>query len=321
MKLEARARLLQLEASEVSYEQYSRVIASISSDPHKIQAFDFHVPSALKKLWSDLKAVGQLLAEAGSIGWESVVKAFQERSVFRLLKGVGFSLAKLLKAVKKAASIPAQALFAAFDDLADTFGSSALMQKLDPHARVAKLDEVIHRHPVLTKLTGVAVAGFLIWSFLNSSSTGDADYDLDIVEAVLASLKGDYSLADMFASKQGLKDMSILLFGLATGGLGVTAYGAGRVAKLLHSLGSHSGDASNLLVALFYSAAKKLHMKIDYSAEPPELKATLIADPEDKAGRTQRWYNQLTGPEREAYRRKWPGTKFHDKTKLIIPAT
>lgn len=319
MQLNAKARLLSQGGDAISYEQYARVVAMLDHDPRQVHAFDLKVPGALKKLWSELKAVASLLKESADIAVEAVIKAFQEKSVFRLLKGVGFSLSKLLKAVKVAAAIPAQTLFAAIDDLIDAFGSSASLQKLNVHERVAKLDAIIHRHPVLTKLTGVAVAGFLVWAYLHASSTGHADYDLGIVEAVINCVHGDYSLADMFASKQGIKDISVLLFGLATGGAGITSYGAGRIESLLHFLGKHSGEVASLLIALFYTGARKLGLHIDYSHEPQELKSALVHEPADKAGRTQRWYNRLTGPERDAYRAKFPGTRFHDKTSIILP--
>jgi len=319
MKLEAETRLMLMEAADVTYEQYATVVEALARDPHELQAFEFKVPGALKKLWSELKEVGALLAESAHIGWDSIVQAFKEKSVFRLLKGVGFSIAKLLKAVKKAMALPATALFSAFDDLIETFGSSKLMQHLDVHERVKKLDEVIHRHPVLTKVTGLAVAGFLVWGFLHASSTGDADYDLGIVDAVINCVKGDYSLADMFASKQGLKDISVLLFGLASGGLGITAYGASHVEGLLHFLGSHSGDAASLMVALFYAAAKKLHLKINYEHMPQPLHGALVIDPKEPHGRTHKWFHSLPAEDRKAYMKKYPGTKFGREHKLILP--
>lgn len=319
MKLEARNRLLLVEASDVSYEQYAAVVSSLAADPHKIQAFDFKVPGALKKLWSELKAVGELLKESAGIGWDAIVQAFKEKSVFKLLKGLGFSVAKLLKAVKKAVAIPAATLFQALDDLVETFGSSKLLQHLDVHERVAKLDQLIHRHPVLTKLTGLAVAGFVIWMFLHSSSTGDSDYDLTLVDTVLSCIHGDYSLADMFASKQGLKDISVLLFGLASGGLGVTAYGASKIEPALKFLGSHSGDAASIMIALFYAAAKKLNLKINYAEVPHALNAALRTDGDPTRGRTSKWFHSLSGPEREAYVKRYPGTRFAKKSKLVLP--
>ena len=37
------------------------------------------------------------------------------------------------------------------------------------------------------------------------------------------------------------------------------------------------------------------------------------------ARRTQDWYSRLTADEKETYRLKYPGTKFHHSTKLIVP--
>jgi hypothetical protein len=319
MKLEAHNRLLLAEAAEVTYEQYATVVSSLARNPYQIEAFDFKVPGALKKLWSELKEVGTLLKESANIGWDAIVSAFKEKSVFTLLKGVGFSIAKLLKAVKKATAIPANTLFAALDDMIEVFGSSKLLQHLDVHERVAKLDELIHRHPVLTKLTGVAVAGFVIWQFLHMSNTGNTEYDLELVDTVISCIHGDWSLADMFASKQGLKDISVLLFGIASGGLGLTSYGASRVESLLHFLGSHSGDAASIMIALFYAAAKKLKLKINYDHMPQPLHAALKIEPKDPHGRTSRWFHSLSGPERKAYVKRYPGTRFAREHNLILP--
>jgi len=316
MRLQASARLLAEEA-DVSYEDYVKVVASLARPDNQLVAFDFKVPGALKKLWSELKEIGQELTESAGIGWDAIVKAFQEKSVFTLLKGLGFSVKKLLKAVSKASAIPAHALFIALDELIEAFGDSETLKRLNVHERVERLDEVIKRHPVLSKLTGVAVAGFLIWQYLHTSNTGDVHYDLSLVDTILNCIKGDYSLADMFASKQGLKDISVLLFGLASGGMGLTSYGASHVEHALTFLGKHAGTAASILLALFYAGAKKLGMHIDYSHEP--VHAGLSVEQGDPAGRTQRWFNQLSGPEREKYRKKYPGTKFNDKTKLILP--
>lgn len=38
-----------------------------------------------------------------------------------------------------------------------------------------------------------------------------------------------------------------------------------------------------------------------------------------KARRTQDWYSRMSPEERTAYLKKYPGTKFHDKTTLAIP--
>lgn len=40
-----------------------------------------------------------------------------------------------------------------------------------------------------------------------------------------------------------------------------------------------------------------------------------------KAHRSQDWYSKLTAEEKEVYRQKFPGTRFHDKTRILHPDT
>ena len=101
MKIEAVTRLQSDAIRNITYEQYAQVVASL--DPNYVAAFE--LPNFLKGLWTDLKEVGTLLKESAEVGWEHIIKAFKEKSVFTLMKGVGFSVAKLLKAVKAAAAI------------------------------------------------------------------------------------------------------------------------------------------------------------------------------------------------------------------------
>lgn len=50
------------------------------------------------------------------------------------------------------------------------------------------------------------------------------------------------------------------------------------------------------------------------------LKATLVhPDADKRAGRNADWFNKLSAEEREAYKTKFPGTKFGDKTRLVAP--
>jgi hypothetical protein len=38
-----------------------------------------------------------------------------------------------------------------------------------------------------------------------------------------------------------------------------------------------------------------------------------------KASRSQDWYSRMTAEQRAEYLKKYPGTKFHDKTTLATP--
>lgn len=264
--------------ANISYATYCQVIASL--DPNRVVAFDFKIPTFLKGLWSDLKSIGELLKESAGIGWDAIVAAFKEKSIFALLKGVGFSLGKLLKAVHQASSILSNAIFNALKDLKEVFGSLEAIKKLKVKERLAKLDALTKKHPVLAKLTGVAVAGFLVWMFIHAAFTGHAVRDLELVHAIIDCLKGSYDLVDLFTSDNGLYALSVLLLGLS--GVGIPALTGSAVSSIsqgLAFLGSNADAVSGLLLALFYAAAKTLKLKINFSKAPKALSAKrIIAD-------------------------------------------
>jgi hypothetical protein len=301
MKLEAHTRLRQAEIDAITYDLYSKVIASL--DTSTVVAFGIPLPHVLKGLKGDIEKVAAHLKDMG-VGITDIIKAFQERSVFKLLKGIGFSLVSLLKAVKSVVGLPGQSLFHAMGDLAEAFKDSKFMMALKPKERLAKLEALLKKHPVLAKISGTVIAGLLLLMYIKSSFTGNVDRDLELVDAVLRALHGNFSLVDMFASQDGLYAMAVLLFGVATGGTSLVDYGASALMEIAKFVDS---NAYSLLLALFYTAAKKL--KKHYDGIPHQL----------KAHRTQDWLYRLSHEERHAYLQKYPGSKFKDPTKIIHP--
>lgn len=301
MQIKAYTCVYQHEVAAVTYELYSKVIASL--DTNTVVAFGIPLPSVLKGLKKDLELVVEHLKGIG-VGITDVIAAFKQKSIFKLLKGVGFTLGKLLHSVKAVAGLPGQALFHAMGDLAEAFKDSHFIKALRPAERLAKLEEVIKRHPVLAKVTGATIAGLLILMFIKSSFTGNVDRDLDLVDAVLAAIHGNFSLVDMFTSQDGLYGLAVLLFGVATGGASLVDYGASALFELAKFIDS---NAYSLLLALFYTAAKKL--KKHYEGVPHVLKSR----------RTQDWLSKLPHEKRHEYLTKYPGSKFKDPTKIIHP--
>lgn len=307
MKIEAVTRLQSQAVLDITYEDYKKVVAAL--DPSYVAAFSFTVPSALKGLWTDLKEIGTLLKESAEVGWEHIVQAFKEKSVFTLLKGVGFSVAKLLKAVKVAASLLSNAVYRSLEDLRSVLVDNHTFQKMKIGERLEALDHILKSHPVLSKLSGLAVAGLLIWIWLHSSFLGHVDRDLDLVDTIVACLHGNFDLKELFTSPDGVHALACLLFGVATGGAGLTTYGFNHAEKFLSWIGSHSGNAFNLLLALFYAATKKLKMHIELTHVPKELHSS----------RSQDWYSKLHPEKKRKYKAKYPGTKFHSPERLIAP--
>jgi hypothetical protein len=151
--------------------------------------------------------------------------------VFELMKALGFSFAKLIASVHAFTALIQDGLLSVFKRLYKT----GAMQKVASGA--AKIDDFLEDYPVLTRVTGIAVAGILFWIWLNMTFIGHMDYDFDFSNIAKA-LAGNFSLAQLFASPEGL--MLGTLF--ATGTL-LSAPWLGQVAY-------------NLVLALIYTSIK-----------------------------------------------------------------
>jgi len=300
MKLEAAYRLQADDLNAITYEQYAKVIASL--DTSRVEAFDFKIPSMLKVLKGDLGTLVESLKGVG-VGIGEIIAAFQEKSVFKLLKGVGFSLKAILKGIKAAMGLPTNLFVAALQDLAATFKDTRYLRSLKPAERIAALEAVIKRNPVLSKLTGFAIAGLLLLMVFKASNTGHIERDLDVIESIIDALRGNYDLVDFFASAEGVNALATLVFGAMTGG-SVVDYGLGALQQVASFIGDNAGS---LLLCLFYTGAKKLRKRF---GKPPAVLTSR---------RTQDWLSKLPHEDKHKYLSKYPGSKFKDKTKILHP--
>jgi hypothetical protein len=172
-------------------------------------------------LWGDIKdkTIGVLtkvldrvktdLLKIGAdfqIGMGDILDAFKSKSMFNLFKSLGWSIGKLIKAVDALSALIRDGLLNTFKQLHKT----QAIQKIRSGAM--KVDELFESHPILAKLAGPAVAGLLFWIWLNMTFIGNLDYDMDFSNMAKA-LAGHFSLADLFASPEGLMLTTLLATG------------------------------------------------------------------------------------------------------------
>lgn len=170
---------------------------------------------------------------------KDLIRAFKNKEVFNVLKKFGFSIKKMLSVYSKGLKAINGGLGKIFKEI----HKNKIVQKI--HSGVMTVDEFIDKHPMINRVGGVVVAGILFWIWLNMSFTGvSLDYDIN-QGAVLDALAGNFSLADLFSSPDGLKTIAFLALGLS--GLSVTGY-----------LGS---TAYNLTVSIIYTALQKSNFK------------------------------------------------------------
>lgn len=132
-----------------------------------------------------------------------IVDLFKDAKVFKFFKTIKFNLGKLWDIVKKG--------FKFYGDLQRAIAKYIAETKIVKwtEAELAKLDEWLQNHPKFKRVAGIAVAGLLLFIWLNMSFTGDFFYDFDWSD-LLAALAGKFSLAELFAGVEGTR--LLLLF-------------------------------------------------------------------------------------------------------------
>jgi hypothetical protein len=221
---------------DVTYEVYCSVLDNMSRPDNQQIAFDFSLPVGLLKAFGDLKAHLTEIANEFKVGFAEVIKAFKQKDVFALLKGLGFNIKGLWKAIHTFTALVPKGLFKIFDSLI----KSGAIDKLK--AGTIKIDDLLHAHPLLTRLGGLAIAGLLVWIWLSMSFTGNPQFDLNL-GTIIDAFHGNFNLTDLFLSPDGLTMLTLLGTGMFTS-IGVAWLGA---------------NLANLLLAFIFTGAHKLH--------------------------------------------------------------
>ena len=182
------------------------------------------------QVFGNLKLGLAKIAQDYRLSSHELISAFKNKSIFSILKAFRFNLSLLFRAVGEASRAVRGTLSVVFKELYQT----KAVQKMRSGA--IKIDALLNRYPKLKKIGGLAVAGLLVYMWLNMTFIGDLDYDFNFTHVVDA-LGGKYSIADLFMSADGL--MLIALFGTGTAfGLSMPWLGA---------------KSYNLLLALVYT--------------------------------------------------------------------
>ena len=138
---------------------------------------------------------------------------FKNTKVFSIFKAIGFSLKKLALMFKKGIDAYNSIQNILPQKIYELGGVQYIKKNLH------KLDDFLKNHPVLKKIGGFAIAGLLLYIWLNMSyDPVDVEWSLSFEDMLLA-LSGKFSLAALFASPGGVKMLIYLVIGMATGGV------------------------------------------------------------------------------------------------------
>ena len=153
----------------------------------------------------------QALADISKQKLEDLVVLFKDSRVFKFFQHINFNLKFFFDLIKKG--------FKVYNDVQKAIAQYVAESKIGKFTqdKMQGLDAFLKNHPVLRRISGVAVAGLLLYIWMNMSYTGDFSYDFDFSD-ILSSLSGNFSLETLFAGTDGTR--LLLLF--ATGLVGLS---------------------------------------------------------------------------------------------------
>ena len=200
---------------EVTYKEYRLLLANVAGEQI---AFEFTLPTILTKLSSELKEFVTTISKEFGASVKDIVACLMNRDIFNLLKAVRFNLRILYRAINAFTSL----IHRGFLLTLKQFANSPLFQQLKDG--VIKIDQVLEKHPILKRLTGLALSGFLLWAWCHMAFTGHFESDFDLTSVVTA-FQGKFQLVDLM-NESGLELIALLCIGLNTAtGLGIVWIG------------------------------------------------------------------------------------------------
>lgn len=134
-----------------------------------------------------------------------------DKLVFKFFAKIKFSMTYLFGLVKKG--------FKAYKQVIKAIGEYVAKTKVGKwtEEKLKDLDAFLAKHPKTKRIAGIAVAGILIYIWLNMTFTGNADYDFDMTDMIMA-LGGGFTLSKLFAGPEGMALLTLF----ATGMLGLS---------------------------------------------------------------------------------------------------
>lgn len=166
--------------------------------------------SILRGLTSGVRAkldfIKTLASNAGA-NLQDTLALFKDSRVFKFFSALRFNLANLWKSIK--------AGFAAYAQIQRAIAEYVSKTKIGRWTEEAlrDLDSWLQKHPTVKRIGGFAVAGMLLYIWLNMSFTGDLSYDFDSSD-ILGALSGNFALSTLFAGTEGTRMLLLFVTGV-----------------------------------------------------------------------------------------------------------
>lgn len=192
---------------ELQYKEFCKFVKENKLDSEVVVLNELAIPGKLKKIWSFLLELKDIV----KVKIMDLAKLFMNKLVFKFFAKIKFSMKYLFDLVKKG--------FKAYKEVIKAIGDYLSKTKVGrwTEDKLKDLDAFLAKHPKTKRIAGMAVAGILIYIWLNMTFTGNADYDFDMGDMILA-LGGGFTLSTLFAGPDGMALLALF----ATGVIGLS---------------------------------------------------------------------------------------------------
>lgn len=198
------------------------------------------IPSFLKDKVNFIKQISQQL----KVDIGGLFKLFLNKGVFTLFSKLKWSIKSLFEIVKKGYDLYKQLFLLWGKFVKENRFTKGIIENVSEKIRI--VNEFFDRHPNLKKVSGVVVAGLLVYIWLTGSMVGHKDIDFDI-STIIDALLGKFDLVDIFLSEAGIIMLTNFIIGLT---VGLTFPYPGS-------------DLVKFTFAIFYTLAKKLKIHLE----------------------------------------------------------
>lgn len=189
---------------DYDYNDYQKAISILEGNNNINENILLGISNNIKKKIKFIKEISLI----SKTKIEELLILFKNKEVYKFFKLIKFSFKYFYNLLKKGYEV--------YSELESVISSYITSNKNIKWTKkqLAKLDKYLESHPKLKKVSGLVVAGLLLYIWLNMSFTPSLDYSMDFSD-IFNSLQGNFSISDLFASDSGVQ----MLLYLATGSL------------------------------------------------------------------------------------------------------
>ena len=168
------------------------------------------VSGNIKKHITFIKELYDSIKNSIKLQFSEFLKLFKDPKSFSLFKALKFSVKYIVNLYKKGVKTWSSIENIIAKKIIDLGGVKYVQKNLH------LLDEFFKEHPILKKIGGVAVAGLLLYIWLNMSYGINFEWSMSW-EDMINALIGRFNLSDLFASESGVKMLIYFAVGSLTG--------------------------------------------------------------------------------------------------------